>query len=366
MYNFDNCRDISVFRKEALTNFENDKYHTLEEWKTLYPTLSSITSKYSKIGDGQGGSSNYVRTFKVKDNDDILLCKPPITNIIARLAIRPTFAIKNGVLFAKSLSTYEQANASFHIWNEVNDKNMCPRILFYGFVRERELEGGEKDTRYLTLLQIGEKYDMDLFTYYTEGNGMVTLEDREEFGVLRHMDVEIANATQKELYKIAEEVGLICLDIKTLNSVINEVESDEGISYEVKLIDWDSDERGCNAFLTAISGGDDMVIDDIFKKKLGFINMIIMANEYLKTIDWNIFSYFFTEQKNIDFMKEHKEELIYIFCKITNAQTMAIHYHFWDTIDPHVANDPINCKLIISAMIKNVTKLTGGDWNIDM
>lgn len=186
---------------------------------------------------------------------------------------------------------------------------------------------------------------MDLYDFYRTGDGKVTLEDR-MLGVLRPIDIQVSEGLRQELGNMATKVGLICLDIKPGNSMIK-ILPDGRIS--IKLIDWDGGEYGCNRGFANMNEKTEMV---------EIVNVIIMANHYLKNFNWNIFYNYFRDARVVNYIRENLAKMTIIFCKeITYAQFMATHYLFPDAGET-------DCGYMFNTMVKNAKKLEGATWDL--
>ena len=258
---------------------------------TDYPTKDEIKSRFRlECPDGgckkDKGSVNIIEFYNISGDDK--------SKRVVRVAEKPVFEL---VKVSGSDSNYHlvtipfpdsnliEEKQSFYNWKFVNDEELCPKIYFYGYIRDAE--------NMLYLCQVSDAYASNLEKYYEEGAGKITQEELTN-AKLRPVDINIANQLISALKKVGKSpLNLICFDIKPANIVIR----GEGPTLEVKLIDWDGD--WCVPFFNSDNVEQPVACanPEEYSDLIGIINIMIMANHFLKKFHWNIFYDYFTSGK---------------------------------------------------------------------
>lgn len=217
-------------------------------------------------------------------------------------SIRPNDGMKT--------KTYENLKSderqSLVNWVEASKKNLAPELFFYGYIAVNDE---------LHLCVISKGFDSDVHTYYSnQYTQMNAIQKR-----------EIDNHLQRQFTALFDKMatpqtkgglGLICFDIKPLNTVILEN------SGTIKLIDWDSD--WCRPFRYLTS----RELSHKIPEFTSVLMQCVMAVHFFVYFDNNIFTeYFKTNQRVHEILTVHKSSLKSLFCgQNVDYQAMARHY----------------------------------------
>ena len=184
-----------------------------------------------------------------------------------------------GYLLGRNELEYElnENIATKNNWLIANEKSLCPKIYFYGFV---------KKSNQLYSLMVSESYQSDMLKYYTKGNGRKLIYYSKEA-----KDFDSNSAISSQLSKLLSGVSamkLICFDIKPPNAVINE---NNDSSHDVKLIDWDAD--WCQNYSNVLK---QRATTSSLNSQIDIINNLVMASLFYEQVGYNIYYEYF--QKN--------------------------------------------------------------------
>lgn len=125
---------------------------------------------------------------------------------------------------------FDLLNRTENNWLEANKKEICPKILFYGYIKQQT-----KTTVELKSCIICEAYDGDLASFYDElESSRIDASEKKKIN-------EIVCQQLVQLISDYVDLGIVCSDIKPNNAVIKKLNTDKGIEYMVKLIDLDGD-----------------------------------------------------------------------------------------------------------------------------
>ena len=186
---------------------------------------------------------------------------------------------EEGYLLGRNELEYELKEniATKNNWLVANEKKLCPKIYFYGFV---------KKYNQLYSLMVSESYQSDMLKYYTKGNGRKLIYYSKD---AKAFDSNSAIASQlSKLLSGVSAMKFICFDIKPPNAVINEIEDGK---HNVKLIDWDAD--WCQNYSNVLK---QRATTASLNTQIDIINNLVMASLFYEQVGYNIYYEYF--QKN--------------------------------------------------------------------
>lgn len=192
-------------------------------------------------------------------------------------------------------------------WVKAAEKDLSPELFFYGYVSKNDK---------LHMCVISRGFDSDVDTYYENEYTRMHPSARIE------IDNHIRNQFTSLFDKMATPekrggLGLICFDIKPLNTVILEN------SGTIKLIDWDSDFCRPFKYLKSRELGDNM------PEFTSVLMQCVMAVHFFVHFDNNIFAeYFKTNRRVYDILTTHKASLKSLFCDQNVDYAELAEYYF--------------------------------------
>lgn len=208
-------------------------------------------------------------------------------------------------------------------WLKANEKKICPKILFYGYIKQQT-----KTTVELKSCIISEAYDGDLTSFYDKLERS-KLDDSEKS--------KINEIVCKQLVKLISDyvdLGIVCSDIKPNNTVIKEINTDKGIDYMVKLIDLDGDYCTTPDGLVLTS---DRILRSYPREKDNYkiLLNIIMANHffYYYNRDENLRNVFRSYFDTLPDLYTKKEELKTLFYNNEHKLSQMCQHYFTEDED---------------------------------
>ncbi len=224
-------------------------------------------------------------------------------------------------------------------WLIANQKNLCPKIYFYGFV---------KKSNQLYSLMVSESYQADMLKYYTKGNGRKLIYYSKD---AKNFDSNSAIASQlSELLSGVSAMQLICFDIKPPNAVINE---NEDGTHNVKLIDWDAD--WCQNYNNVLRTRDTSVA---LNQQINIINNLVMASLFYEQVGYNIYydyiqknyfnGYVFNENGTVENSPQY-EALKHLYCKMNSPEGGKNQFYF---MGKHYLHSEEECGELFDKIVK--------------
>ena len=273
---------------------------TVPTYKSILDNVSArikdgggiVTGSLVQEGQPRKGSNNLVLIYVDDAGRKFALRIEKESNIGSRDVESPSKST-GSVTIKERTQLKADAELSASNWRKASEKDLSPKLYYYGYVTKSSdyVSAGSSQPWYLCV--ISDAYKTDLHKFYKRdggrwGKGKDTgFEQGLQY--LDDVDLEIRRQLSELLIAVSTKMKLICFDIKPLNCVINyDVNADGSInisSIDVKLIDWDAD--WCKQIVTIGKrvGKNDMVS--------GWLSQIVMANQFWRFTDWNIFSDFF-------------------------------------------------------------------------
>ena len=332
----------------------------IESYENLKEQLGISNIKPSSGGQGTFNKvENFVNTqlgnitLRVgKDPTNYLINKLPSNSIFATILSDST---NNEYIISQNIDARDEYGyllerseledelneniATKNNWLIANEKNLCPKIYFYGFV---------KKSNQLYSLMVSESYQSDMLKYYTKGNGRKLIyysKDAKDF------DSNSAIASQlSELLSGVSVMNLICFDIKPPNAVINEIEDG---THNVKLIDWDAD--WCQNYGNVLRTRNTSVS---LNQQINIINNLVMASLFYQQVGYNIYYEYFRNNyfdgnvfNNDGTVKDSTQyaALKHLYCKMNSPEGEKNKFYF---MGKHYLHSEEECGELFDKIVK--------------